>query len=481
MKTLLHLKKKWAMCGVSLVLILGFFTAAYYPSPETPRAHAGGGVWILGDTSLTSLKSLAENIIQATYSVYQYVSTEALRLKEWLLDGFAFALINMILQQMSKSIITWINSGFQGDPSFIRDIDGFLTGIADRVAGDYIWGSNLNFLCSPFQLDLRLALEIQYKQTRNAGAVGQNQCTLSGVVANIDNFVNGNFLSGGWNGWFQLTMVPQNNTYGSLLMMQEEFSARLSNAKGQEIKLLDFGKGFLSMKDVKGNVVTPGTAIESHLNANLDSARQRIQVADEINEIFAALFSQLAQQAFAGVGGLLGLTQSGNGAGSGEYYNNLNAQAPGAIGADTNLIQKSITTERSYQAVQLGLIQGLQEAAAYKDNTYGVADQCHSGLLTPELDGYLDTALMSLQSSDRNLITLNALLLQYNTAVAQKNISGQQAILQEYLKLQASGDLHTEAEITILKEINTVRNQELINTFITDIDNACSSGGGFGN
>jgi hypothetical protein len=488
MKTLIHLKKNWVKCGVSLVIILGFLTASYYPSTALPRAEAGGAVVVVGDVSPTNLGTWAQSIISATYAVYQFISQEAIRLKEYLLDGIAFAVINMILQQMSRSIITWINSGFQGSPAFIQDLGGFLTGIADRVAGDYIWGSDLNFLCSPFQLDIRLALDIQYRQTRNFAI--QNQCTLSGVVGNMQNFINGNFLAGGWNGWFTMTQSASNNPYGAMLMASEQFSARLSNSKGQEAKLLDFGKGLLSVKqcvdDGTGsggeqcNIVTPGTAIESQLNASLDGGRQRIQVADEINEIVAALFSQLVTQAFSGIGGLLGLTGGGSGGtGSSQYYNALAGQQPGmTIPVGQNPIQLALTAETGYRNAILPVITLIQSAAAYRDNTYGVGNSCHSGALTPELQLILTTAQNNTVASNNNITALSALLAQYNAATTP---AAQQAVLQQYAVLQTSG-LHTTADATSFTNGPAKEAQARVDALTAEIDTACIiSGGGGGN
>ena len=477
MKFLNWLRKSWVAHTVSLVLVLGFLGMSYYPSTSLPRAEAGGAVVVVGDVSPTNLGTWAQSIVSATYAVYQFVSQEALRLKEFLLDGIAFAVINMIIQQMSRSIITWINSGFQGSPAFIQDLDGFLTGIADRVAGDYIWGSDLNFLCSPFQLDIRLALDIQYRQTRNFAI--QNQCTLSGVVGNMQNFMNGNFLAGGWNGWLTMTQSASNNPYGAMLMASEQFSARLGNSKGQEAKLLDFGKGLLSMKDANGNVVTPGTAIESQLNASLDSGRQRIQVADEINEIVAALFSQLVTQAFSGIGGLLGLTGGGSGGtGSSQYYNALAGQQPGmTIPAGQNPIQTSLTSETNYRNALQPIIALIQSAATYRDNTYGVGNACHTGALTQELQVLLDTAVSNTLAANNNIATLTSLLAQYTAATTP---AAQQAVLQQYAILQTSAGLHTAADITILNNGPAREAQERVNILTAEIDAACtiSSGGG---
>lgn len=404
----------------------------------------------------------------------------ALVTKEYTLDAIGFSIINMMLQQMSKSIVSWINSGFQGSPAFVQDFGGFMTGIADRVAGDYIWGSDLNFLCSPFKLDLRLALEIQYKQTRNFAI--QNQCTLSGAVGNMEKFLSGDFLQGGWNGWFQLTQKPTNNPYGSMLLASEQFSWKLANSKGQEAKLLDFGKGFLSVKQCKTiddesgghqkcNTVTPGAAIESQLNSTLDSGRQRIQVADELNEIIAALFTQIASQALGGVGGLLGMTQSGYGAGSGEYYNNLSAQQPGAVIPESqNPIQLSIDKEKKYRNLQQSIISEIQTAATYKTSTYGDR-MCHSGVLTPNLQERLATAQDGFADSNTMLSTLNTLLIQYTKS---SDPQAQQAAMQKYIDFQLTNVLHTDNEIQTLEEVTLPDAQSFVDSFIAEINDACS-------
>jgi hypothetical protein len=424
--------------------------------------------------------SAAYNMGTKLYTGLTALSTEAVKHKELTMDGIAFALINKILQQMSKQIVTWINGGFNGSPAFIQNFGGFMTEIADKTSGEFIWGSNLNFLCSPFNLDIRLALDIQYAQTRHFGT--QNQCTLSGTIANMKNFLNGNFVSGGWDEWYKVTMTPQNNQYGALLMAQTEFSAKLSNSKGKEAQVLSFGKGFLSRNEcievtsgpaagrTECSVVTPGTAIEQQLNSTLDSGRQRIQVADEINEIVAALFSQLASKALSGVGGLLALTESGGTGGT--YYDNLSRQAPGAT-LTQNPIQTSITAETTYSTFERSLATLLEDAARYKTDIYG-GSACHDGTLTSELKAAYTKALSDFSTSQNTLVVLNTLLVQYTGAGNNESgIETQSIVMQKYLDLQSSGVLHTTADVSILKENDIPLIKDLITTFKAGIDTVC--------
>lgn len=425
-----------------------------------------------------------------------------LALKETVLDAIAFALINMVLQGMTKDIVSWINSGFNGSPAFMQDFGGFLTGVSDKVVGDFIWNNETTrFLCSPFRLDIQFALNIQYKKSRNYGSVG-SQCTLTGVTRNLENFFNGRSLAGGWDTWFKVTQDPQYNPYGALLVAQEQMSVRLANSRGQEAKLLDWGKGFLSVKqckdvaypdgvvDKKCDTVTPGTAIESQLNATLDSGRQRVQVADEINEIIGALFTQLAKQAISGAGGLLGLSgggrapsgpayydeggvgRAGGGATTGStYLTNMMDQPSGvAIPANQNPIRRSLTLENEYLSAEQSIVSNITDASTYKVTIYGPSDTCHSGLLTPQLQTELNLARIEVSAANTNVTTLDSLLTQYDTAANKPNGAAiQNDVFQQYFTLS----LHTNADLDTVNGTTTPRVSNLVETLERQIDSAC--------
>jgi len=59
-------------------------------------------------------------------------------LKENVLDGLGWAIAKQMVSSMTRSLINWINSGFQGSPAFIADFKGFLLDTLDSVAGQYI-------------------------------------------------------------------------------------------------------------------------------------------------------------------------------------------------------------------------------------------------------------------------------------------------------------------------------------------------------
>ncbi len=244
--------------------------------------------------------------------------------KEYILDALVYYLNNKVIEELTKSVVNWINSGFEGNPSFAINLDDLVNTIADQVLGDLIQGSDLGFLCAPFKVQIQRALVLQ---NRRSGQFRKKiQCTLSGVVGNLEKFAEGDFTQGGWTGWLELSK-KQNNVYGAYIQANEEYHSRLLDKLNQQLKKLDWGNGFLSFErcvlvpvpDEAGGgppqqrceVTTPGAVIEEQLNNNLDSGRQRITVADEVDEILGAALSQLVKQALTA--GLRSVNTSGLG------------------------------------------------------------------------------------------------------------------------------------------------------------------------
>lgn len=225
----------------------------------------------------------------------------------WDLIGITIAKI--ALEQILQATTDWINSGFEGNPAYATDPAQFFTNIADGIAGDFIAGSDLAFLCSPFQIRVRLALQQYHTQRR------QFQCTLTQVVGNIDAFYN-DFSKGGWKGWFSMTQNNTNNPYGAYLEAQIELDSRIASAIGIQDKQLSWNSGFISWAECtrkapgtgecleRGPVKTPGKVIESQLENVLGTGVKQLELADEFDELVSALFVQLLKQVVFGVKGL---------------------------------------------------------------------------------------------------------------------------------------------------------------------------------
>jgi hypothetical protein len=256
-----------------------------------------------------------------------------LNTKEFVLDPITWGLMSTAIAQVTANIVSWINSGFDGHPAFVNDLKGTLLNIANEQAGNLIYGTELGFMCSPFQLKVQAALTLNFANAQTFDV----QCTLSDVVDNVDGFLNGDFSAGGWDGWYQMTQVPQNNPYGALSLAQTEMSARIENAQGQQLKLLDFGHGFFSYQhcedvqvDPSGTkerhctVTTPGAVVSDRLNQALGLGEKRLVTADEIDEMLGALLGYVGQEVLDPKNGY-GLSGLGdyNNSGPNSYVNQL--------------------------------------------------------------------------------------------------------------------------------------------------------------
>ena len=352
------------------ILTISIAFSSMFIAPKTSYAVLGAG-----DTVIEVGPSLYQQIANTVNSTATSLSTYSMQLKEFVLDGLAVALTKQIIRQITASVVNWINSGFEGSPSFISDPSSFFLDVADQVTGAFLAkvGGPLTQLCSPFSIDIRLALAFKYRPN----IPKRYTCTLNTIIKNsknavegasINGFTAGDFKQGGWPAFVSLTTEPQNNQIGAYLEADNELSIRVANAQIEKKTELNQGRGFLSWKECKtvppssqiqgsnqgtgegttlsedsagsgessvGNAQvsagtkvcttkTPGSVIEGQLQNSLGGPLRELEIADEINEIVNALFAQLVTQVLQK--GLAGV--SGSGAGdSSSYINQIQKEA----------------------------------------------------------------------------------------------------------------------------------------------------------
>ncbi|MCR4334398.1 MAG: hypothetical protein NUV47_01540 [Patescibacteria group bacterium] len=381
---------------ISFILVISLVIPTTFLSyPKKSEALFG-----IGDITFDPT-NLIQNTITATKSVTSNIYQYALQYKETVLDGIAWYIAKAIIRQMTTSIVNWINSGFDGNPSFVTDPAGMFVDIADQEIGKFIEGSSdLNFLCKPFSIDIRIALAFRYRPFKQ-----KITCTFTDIVNNATNagngfnnsFIKGNFSNGGWGNWLSLTQEPQNNYIGASLLAEEELSLRIANKQAARKSEIDWGKGFLSWKSCKKTgrenteerpdqgtgegtytgpersfegtgegyvaeehceIQTPGTVIESGLENVLGSGVRQLELADEFNEIVNALFAQLIKTVITGGSGLKGTSGSGS-FDSTSYINKISQQqSPEDIQALQNIKTESIK----------GIDASIKEETTYNQN-----------------------------------------------------------------------------------------------------------------
>jgi len=210
-------------------------------------------------------------------------------------DSIGFCLVNTIINYIAESTIQWINSGFQGNPVFVEDPARFFRNIADIEAGSLVGEITGGAFCKPFRP--QIAINLANRHTQNFSNQFANQCRLSNVVDNVEDFMGG-FEKGDWNSFFVLTTDPSSNPRIASIRANRELDLRIAGKQEVARIELNWGKGFLSFKDPEtGETTTPGTLIENRINDRLGSNERRIEMADEFDEIITALVNQLLKVA----------------------------------------------------------------------------------------------------------------------------------------------------------------------------------------
>lgn len=258
------------------------------------------------------------------------------------LNGIAWVAAKVAIQSMTKSMVNWINTGFNGSPAFVTDLNQNMRELSDAVADDFFsalqqnTGINVN---SPFQDQVTQALRDEYYRS-SGGGYPNSGYNLNLYSDNPRAFLAGEFgANGGFNAWFATLSNDQNNPIGALRAQKSQLSASIENARANRLSELNWGRGYLSWRGkceitkaagsptelgqtdtcAKYAIETPGSLIETSLGITANSPLHQLELADSVNEIIGALTSQLVGQVLGG-GGLAGLSKPSSG-GSTPYIN----------------------------------------------------------------------------------------------------------------------------------------------------------------
>lgn len=318
-------------------------------------------------------------------------SLQAANYKLTFLDCVARTIGKAIVNQITAGVVNWINGGFNGQPAFVQNFQQFLGNVADQAAGAYIQGSSLAFLCSPFSLQIKIAIAQSYA---NRGA---QSCTLSKVIGNVNNFMNGDFSQGGWAGLLSFTTTPTNNPYGAYAYAQVGLAGAQSQALTNANKNISPG-GFISFQQVNcpggvsfNNVTgglfpsptqsaaqmatpgctikttTPGTVIQNALDNTQNSSQNMLAeagVSGSFDAIISALITQLVTKTL--YGGLSNL--SGTAGYASDFLTPDQQQAETSGNALLTTLGNLVTIAENYGSTEQGSISDIQNVQQQLEN-----------------------------------------------------------------------------------------------------------------
>jgi len=413
------IKKNQKIISLFLVIFI-FSNILFFIKPQKTEALFGAG-----DTVIEVGPSLVPNIVTGAATAASELYDLALKNKELILDGIAYQVARVAVQQMVSSTIEWINNGFQGNPAYITDFGGYMESVGDAVVGEYIYGSKLNFLCSPFSLDIKSALMIQYYR----GKIYQPRCTLSEVTNNIEGAVDDLSNEWDWDVWNSMTQTSTNNPFGQFIDASVNMSNDINNRSNQELTKIGWGDGFLSWEECteesfnfenSGNgedvsysgpatesgsmtrceIKTPGSVLAGITNDTITIGGKALIQADEINEIVGALLSQLVQQ-IAGPNGLFGSSRGSGGQAS--YTNNLSSNQ----GNISNLIKNATDTINSVLQKENNYILPKQNSLNAAKESKLKLEELSGCYITKELLAYENTPSQRLWNNSGDYITFD--------------------------------------------------------------------------
>ena len=277
----------------------------------------GGEAIIVADPEsrkeIQELKSEVEDVKESTQS-----TNEA----ETCLDSIGRLVVKMLLQKVTVSTVTWIQSGFEGSPAFLQD--------PGRFFGDIARNEILEFgleISDETKYPFGKAFMYAQAQAFNRKFADNAQYSLDELIANTTPEFSGvsfkgDFGFGGWDAWDYLTQVPANNALGFSLMAELEVSKRLEGtveSAAEEIKRgLSEAGGYLG--DLRcanpenltreaheaaleaGNLngtckrweyVTPGAMIAQAATRIVDYPDNNILKAEDLNDAVAAILDAL--------------------------------------------------------------------------------------------------------------------------------------------------------------------------------------------
>ncbi len=486
---------------ISGILIISFIIPSFTILPKKVEAQ-----WAVFDAG-----NVVQSTITAGNTTLASASTYSMQLKEFVLDGVLNVIVKQLIRQLTQSIVNWINSGFEGSPSFLQNPGAFFLDVADQITGAFLakYGGPLTMLCSQFSLDINIALRFRYHPSN----MKRYTCTLNTIVKNTKNAVDNASINGtkiknideqGWPNFISLSTEPQNNIYGAYIQAETDLSWRVARERGEQRQEINNGRGFLSWKKCKSDgsaeaaraeqdlksaqdadeeayaqmevnkhqtceIQTPGSVISDQLNLQLGSGLRQLEIADEINEIVNALVAQLMTQVLTkGLG-----TVSGSGPqDSNSYINNLNNGENSTSEIDTMRAQILSSTEipakltGEYVEIKKQTYEVYSSINTSYQNTINCTDKkiasAQSDWMKAELERNKSEAIKALENiktvTDQLKTTYDKAVEKLNTIYEIRNIANSAKTFKE-LKVAAEklAPITTSMNLTSYKDIQDAK------------------------
>ncbi len=466
---------------IGKTLVTSFMVLCLIALPLTHEGKPKKAEALFGFGGLGGLAGgvVVKDIGNTLTNTIQTLSTVALEQKELVLDGLFYNIAQKALQKVTGDILTYLNSGLDGNPAFVTDVLGYLKEVSDDAAGDFVYGGELDTVCEPFKLDVKIAEAEHYQEQTEGGTKKKLECTVAGGGTDIQKFLGGDFTAGGWGAWFEVSLHSQNTPRGATIAANVAFNDAVKSKQEAAMKELDWGNGVFSKKACttvggtkKCTITTPGILIQESASKALGAGIDSLLNAHEMNEVIGSVFGNLATQAISGVNGLLGLggnaSFSNNSFGTSGGLSYLDALKEESAAKKTttvgdNKIQQALVTETKVLELELAIvdkIDGVTKLFAEHKKPFA-SSTCWKLTLPTKLSDTLDELTLKIPKTVSGVTTLQDLAEQYKNVTEP---SAQLGILQQFTTLQTEGLVTGQSALI---EYDFFLNTELKDTIAT--------------
>ena len=234
--------------------------------------------------------------------------------REECLNGLAYRVAKFALAKLTEQTVNWINTGFNGDPFFVRDPQSYFKSIVDSEVNSILGPISKYQDKESYPYGRDFARAFLQNRTKNYSNYSQSNLNRYMMKNTTPEQYSRNFANGGWDGWLGMTQNPANNPLGFGLITSQEIADRSARSTQETLNELNWGDGFLSQKKCaepkdytpanskekpckKWETVTPGIAISGQLSRVMGTSYNQLEMADQINESMSLIFDALINKA----------------------------------------------------------------------------------------------------------------------------------------------------------------------------------------
>lgn len=447
---------------LSIALLLVLLSPFFFRVPEAMALSlgdiigfaTGDKVTIVGDVSETSITNTIKNTLSSISSALTAEELSSLNFKETVLDPIAWAVAKELQQQLTGNLLKWLGGqleGQDGQVPFVQNYSDHYQKIADKVAGDFIFGDELSGLCSEEEDFLvKEAVYDDYVKSKNSDS-GEAMFQCVGEDEDED------VLS---------SMVRKIATCNTAICGQyagrKNLALRQLQAIENETFILDQSGGMLPTRVCQDTEGSNGSSSDCKIVNPLFLAKDSVSFQltelpglqllnmDEFNEVASNLMSNLTNQALTGLTGVLGLTGNSSYGSNNVFGTDGNLSYADALIEDDisnyqsggkNPTTDSLNAERRYFSLLTNIANEIKDV----DNRLVANEAEFSGCFDMELTNDLVLAkeknISDLAVSSTTLSILEILNSQYENATSN---SVKSAVTSTYSDYESQGFFRTD-------------------------------------